>query len=407
MNVEKIRQDFPILRKKINGKPIIYLDNAATSLKPIQAIDAMNQYYNETTANVNRGVHKLSQTASEIHENCHKKVAEFINAKTEEIVFTRNATESINSIMYSLLQSDFFKKGDEILVSKMEHHCNIVPWQFLEKKLGIKLNFAELNEDFTLDLDDLQNRISNKTKIVSITQASNTVASINDVEKIGKIVHDNKSLFIVDGAQSVPHFSVNVKKLNCDFLAFSGHKMLGPTGIGVLYGKKELLEKMPPFLYGGDMIQSVKWHDSLWNKLPYKFEAGTPHIAGSFGLSAAIDYLQKIGLENIHSYEKQLTKIALEKMSEIDGVKLYCPQNVEKQVGIVLFEIEKMHCHDTALALDELENIAIRSGMHCAEPLVSSINSEGLARASFYFYNTIEEIEKFTETLKQVAKQFR
>lgn len=406
MNVEKIRQDFPILQKKLNGKPIVYFDNAATSLKPMQVIDAINNYYCNSTANVNRGVHKLSQTASEIHENCHKKTAQFLNAKPDEIVFTRNATESINLIMYSLLHSDFFQRGDEILVSKMEHHCNIVPWQFLEKKTGIKLNFIELGKDFTLNMADFEKKLSPKTKIVSITHASNTIASINDVEKIGKISKENKSLFFVDGAQSVPHFPVDVKKLNCDFLAFSGHKMLGPTGIGVLYGKKELLEKMPPFLYGGDMIQSVKWHESSWNNLPYKFEAGTPHIAGSFGLAAAIDYLQKIGMENIHSHEKQLTKIALEKMQQIDGVKLYCPQNAEKQVGIILFEIDKMHCHDTALALDELENIAIRSGMHCSEPLVSSLNSEGLARASFYLYNTKEEIELFAETLKKVAKQF-
>jgi len=262
MNSEKTRKDFPILQRTINGKPIVYLDNAATSLKPKSVVDAMNKYYFEENANIHRGVHKLSQAASEEYENAHKKTAQFIGAKNDEIIFTRNATESINLIMYSLMGQDFFQKGDEILVSKMEHHCNIVPWQFLEKTKGIKLNFVELNKDFTLDMNDLKSKISKKTKIVSITHASNTVASITPVEEIGKIARENNSIFIVDAAQSVPHQKVDVKKINCDFLAFSGHKMLGPTGIGVLYGKKELLEKMPPFQYGGDMIHSVKWHES-------------------------------------------------------------------------------------------------------------------------------------------------
>ena len=406
MNVEKIRKDFPILQKHINGKPLVYLDNAATSLKPKSVVEAINKYYLEENANIHRGVHKLSQAASEEYEICHKKTAQFIGAKNDEIVFTRNATESINLIMYSLLSEDFFQKGDEILVSKMEHHCNIVPWQFLEKTKGIKLNFVELNPDFTLNMNDLKSKISKKTKIVSITHSSNTVASITPIEEIGKIAKENNSIFIVDAAQSVPHQKVDVKKINCDFLAFSAHKMLGPTGIGVLYGKKELLEKMPPFQYGGDMIHSVKWHESSWNVLPFKFEAGTPHIAGAYGLNAAIDYLQKIGMENIREHEKELTEFTLEKMSEIEKVNIYCPKNPEKQAGIILFEVEGMHCHDTALALDELENIAIRSGMHCAEPLVSSINKEGLTRVSFYLYNSKEEIELFANTLKKVSKEF-
>jgi len=409
LNVEKLRQDFPILQKRFEGKPLVYLDNAATSLKPVQVIEKEMEYYREYTANIHRGMHKMSEQASREFEKAHEKAAKFIGAKgIEEIVFTRNATESFNLIAYSLLNEGFFKKGDEVLVSKMEHHANLVPWQFLERKAGIKLEFVELNKDFTLDFEDLEKKLNEKTRLVSLTQASNTVASIVDVKKAGEIVRKNSSaLFAVDGAQAVPHFPVSVKSIGCDFYCFSSHKMLGPTGIGVLYGKKELLEKMQPFQYGGDMIKEVQWHSSSWNELPFKFEAGTPAIAQGIGFGAAIDYLQKLGLENVRKHEKEITKHALERIKEVKGVKVFGPEDLEKRNGIVLFDAGKLDCHDIALALDEAANVAIRSGMHCAQPIVESINPKGLARASFYLYNTKEEIDVFIESLKEILGTFK
>ena len=406
MNVHQVREDFPLLKLEHKGKPIIYFDNAATSLKPRQVIESLNYYYSELTANIHRGVHRMSQEASSLYEESHAKVGSFIGAKEEEIVFTRNTTESFNLLMYSLLMKDYFKKGDEILISKMEHHSNHVPWQFVEKKTGAILNFVELNEDYTLNMDDLEEKISDKTKLVSITHASNTVATITPIEKIAKIAHSHGALFAVDAAQSVPHFKLNTKKMNADFACFSGHKMLGPTGIGVFYARKDLLEEMHPFLYGGDMIQTVQLHDSTWNKLPYKFEAGTPHIAGGIALGSAIDYLKRIGMDNIEKQEKKLTSYALERMKEIGGIELHCPQDVNKQGAIILFDTRKIEAHEVALALDESDNIAIRSGMHCAEPLISSINDKGLARASFYFYNTENEIDVFIESLKNILTTF-
>ena len=409
LNAEKLRADFPALQKKFGGKPLVYLDNAATSLKPVQVLDSEMEYYKECCANIHRGMHKMSEQASREYEEAHSKVAKFIGAKSEqEIVFTRNATESFNLLAYSLYAGDFFRKGDEILVSKMEHHANIVPWQFLERKLGIVLKFAELNKDFTLNLEDLKQKLSDKTKLVSITQASNTVSSIVDVKKTGDIVRKNsKALFAVDGAQSVPHMPVNVRDIGCDFLAFSGHKMLGPTGIGVFYGKKELLEKMQPFMYGGDMIKEVKWHSSSWNELPFKFEAGTPAIAQGIALGATVDYLQKIGMESVRRHEKEITKYALERMKEIPQAKVYGPEDLEKRNGIVLFEAGKLDCHDIALALDEHSNVAIRSGMHCAQPIVESLNPKGLARASFYLYTTKQEIDVFIDSLKEIVGTFK
>lgn len=408
MDVEKIREEFPLLQREIKGKPVIYLDNAATSLKPKQVIEAIDHYYSNLSANIHRGLHKLSEAASKEYEEAHSKAANFINAKSEqEIVFTRNTTESLNLLMYSLLNKDYFQKGDEIIVSKMEHHSNLVPWQFLEKKIGIQLKFIELKDDFTLDMDDLNEKVSNKTKLISIVHASNTVATITPVREIEKIAHSVDALFAVDAAQSIPHTEVNVRELNADFLAFSSHKMLGPTGLGILYGKKELLQEMPPFLFGGDMIHSVELHNSTWNKLPYKFEAGTPNIAASFGLSAAIDYLQKIGMHKIREHGKRLTKYALNRMEEIGEIIVHCPKNVEKQGSIVLFDAKGIEAHDLALALDELENIAIRSGMLCAEPIVSSINPKGLARISLYFYNTEQEIDIFIESLKRIIESLK
>jgi len=400
MNIEEIRDDFPLLKRVENGKKITYLDNAATSLKPKQVISAVTQYYEKECANVHRGLHLLSEEASIKYEESHEKVAKFIGAKKEECVLTKNTTEGINLVMYSLMNSDFFKKGDKVVVSKMEHHSNIVPWQFLERKIGVKLEYVELLPNYEIDMQDLEKKVRG-AKLVSISGASNTVATIPNLSKIEKLAHKEGALFCVDAAQLVPHHEVDFRSLNADFLAFSGHKMLAPTGTGALIAKKQHLENFEPFLFGGDMIQDVELHKSTWNSLPYKFEAGTPNIAGSYGLREAIDYIKKVGYKFIDRQEKLLTKLCIEEMEKIPSVHMYCPKDTNKQGGIVLFESKKLAAHELAMTLSEMENICIRSGMHCAEPLVSSINKEGLARASFYFYNTEEEVHKFIKSLKE------
>ncbi len=405
--MQELRKDFPVLNREVDGKKVIYFDNAATSLKPQIVIDAVNEYYSEGTANIHRGIHKLSEEASIKYEKAHDKLSEFFGAKKEEFILTKNATEAINSVMYSLFIGDFFQKGDKILLTEMEHHANLVPWQLLERKGIVKLEFVGLNKDFTLNMKELEEKIDSKTKLVSVAHASNTVATINPVKEIGKIAKDNKSLFLIDGAQSAPHTEVNFKKLNADFFAFAGHKMLGPSGTGGLIAKKELLEKLEPFQYGGSMIHSVEFHKSSWNELPWKFEAGTPHITGMIGLGKAVEYLNKVGMEKIRKHEKELTKYALEKMQEIPSVKLYCPKDEEKQAGIILFEAKNIEAHDLALTLDEFANIAVRSGMHCAEPLVSKINPKGLDRASFYLYNTKEEIDELVKALNTITESFK
>lgn len=409
MDIESIRKDFPILENKANGKKLIYLDNAATSLRPKQVIDAELNYYNNCNANIHRGLHRMSEDASELYEEAHKKVASFVNAGPEEIIFTRNATESMNLIMYSFFASGYFKRGDNIVISLAEHHANILPWQFLERKAGVELRVCGFAKEFGLDYGMLESLVDGKTKLLGIAHAHNTIATINDVEKIGKMLKkkNKDSLYLVDAAQSVPHMPVDVRKINCDFLVFSGHKMLAPTGIGALYGKKELLEKMEPFLYGGDMIKDVKMHSAEWNDLPYKFEAGTPAIAQGIALGAAVGYLKKIGVNEVRKHEKQLTKIALEKLAGIKGITVYGPEDIEKRCGIVLFGHEKLSAHEMAGLLDKMHNIAIRSGMHCAQPMVESLDKKGLARASFYIYNTEEEIETFSEALKEVTTVFR
>ncbi|MFA5931553.1 MAG: SufS family cysteine desulfurase [archaeon] len=405
MNVNQIREDYPILQRKIRGKNIVCLDNAASSLKPKQVVDAEEFYYENSSANVHRGLHILSEEASRVHEEAHNTVAKFVGAKKEETIFVRNATEGMNLVMYSLYNSNYFKKGDKIVVSKMEHHSNIVPWQFLEKKVGVKLEYVGLNEDYTLNMKEFEEKVRG-AKLVSITAASNTVASLPNMREIEKRTHKEGALLCVDGAQLVPHHEVNFSAMNFDFLAFSGHKMLAPTGTGALIGKKKLLEEFDPFMFGGDMIHSVEWHSSKWNTLPNKFEAGTPNIAGSYGIKAAVEYLKKVGMNNIAKHEENLTKIALEELSKIKSINIYGPKDAKKQGGIVLFESTKLSAHELALALSEGENICIRSGMHCAEPLVSSINSEGLARASFYLYNTEEEIIFFAKKLKEILMTF-
>ena len=320
MDIEKIRKDFPILNIKVHGKPLVYLDNAATSQKPKSVINAVKDYYENYNANIHRSIHKLGEEATKAYEEAHRKVADFINADFEEVIFTKSTTESLNLLAYSLTNN--LKPGDEIVISQMEHHSNFVPWQQLALKKNLKLKFIEIDENGLLSEESIKENITNKTKIVSLTHVSNVLGTINNIEEIGKIAHENNALMIVDAAQSVPHMPVDVKKLDCDFLAFSGHKMLGPTGIGVLYGKKELLEKMDPFLYGGEMIKEVTFENTTFNDLPWKFEAGTMNIAQGIGLRAAIDYLNKIGMDNIENYENELVKYAMEKLNEIkEGIK--------------------------------------------------------------------------------------
>ncbi|MDD3159537.1 MAG: cysteine desulfurase [Candidatus ainarchaeum sp.] len=402
MNVNKIREDFLVLNRKIEGKDLVYLDNAATSLKPKSVIDAITSYYTEHTANIHRGVHTLSQEASEEYELAHKNIAKFVNASEEEVIFTKNATESINLIMYSLLNSNFFKKGDKIVTTIMEHHSNIIPWQYLEKKGLVNLEFVNINKNYEIDEEDFRKKVKG-AKLVSISGASNTIATQNDIVRLGKILREeNKTaIFGIDGCQTAPHKKIDFKKLNIDYIVFSGHKMLMPTGIGFLIAKKEFLEKNEPFLFGGDMISQVALHSSEWNKLPYKFEAGTPHIASAYGINAAIKYLEKIGLENIEAHEKKLVKLCIDELDGKNGIKIYGPKN-DNHGGIILFD-SKLNCHDLATLLND-QGIAIRSGMHCAEPLVSSLNKEGLARASFYLYNTEDEVRFFIEKLKDILE---
>jgi len=402
-DIEKLRKDFPILNVEVHGKPLAYLDNAATTQKPKAVIDSMDNYYENYNANIHRSIHTLGEEASAAYEGAHKKVSDFINADFEELVFTKNTTESLNLLAYSLTQN--LNSGDEIVLNQMEHHSNFVPWQQLALKRKLKLKFIEIDKDGTLSNESIKKNITKKTKIVSLTHVSNVLGTINDVKKIGKISHESGALFIVDGAQSVPHLPIDVKKLDCDFLAFSGHKMLGPTGIGALYGKKGLLERMEPFLYGGGMIKEVTFKGTRLNELPWKFEAGTMNIAEAIGFGAAINYLNKLGMKNITNHEKELVKYAYKRLSEIKEVEIYGP-NAEKRSGLVAFNIKNVHAHDTAQILDG-EGIAIRAGHHCAMPLHLVLGIAASARASFYFYNTPEEVDKLAEGIKKVIKVFK
>lgn len=403
LDVEKIRKDFPILNVKVHGKPLVYLDNAATTQKPRVVIDAVKDYYENYNANIHRSIHKLGEEATAAYEEAHSKVANFINAEFEETVFTKSTTEGLNLLAYSLTND--LKAGDEIVISQMEHHSNFVPWQQLALKKKLKLNFIEIDENGLLKEDSINENITDKTKIVSLTHVSNVLGTVNDVKEIGKIAHENDALFIVDAAQSVPHIPVDVKKIDCDFLAFSGHKMLGPTGIGGLYGKKELLQGMEPFLYGGEMIKEVTFEQTKFNDLPWKFEAGTMNIAQGIGLGAAIDYLNKIGMKNIENYENELVSYAMKRLSEIKEIEIYGP-DADKRSGLVAFNVKDVHAHDTATILDG-DGIAVRAGHHCAMPLASVLGIAASARASFYLYNTKEEIDKLAEGINKVIKVFK
>lgn len=401
-NVEKIRKDFPILTRTVNGKQLVYFDSCATTQKPAVVIDTLKKFFETHNANIHRGIHKLAEESTLLYEEAHKKVSDFINAEFEEVIFTKNTTESLNLLAYSL--SNNLKENDEIIVSQMEHHSNIVPWQQLAKLKKLKLNYVKIDKEGNLDLNHLKQLLNKRTKIVSLVHISNVLGTVNPIKEIAKIVHENNSLFIVDAAQSIPHMKIDVKDLDIDFLVFSGHKMYGPTGIGVLYGKKHLLENMTPFLYGGDMIREVTFEYTKFNHLPWKFEAGTPQIAEAIALGAAIDYINSIGLENIAEYEKDLTNYLYKKLSEQKDVKIYGPKN---RSSLISFKFADLHPHDVSAILDS-EGIAIRAGHMCAMPLVREVLKEpALCRVSLSFYNTKEEIDKFISALDKVRRTFK
>ncbi len=395
------RSDFPILNRKVNGKPLVYFDNASTSQKPRQVIDAISEFYEGYNSNVHRGIHSLSEEATEAYENAHEKAEGFINANSDEVVFTRNATESLNLLAYSIGMG--LKKGDEILLTEMEHHSNIVPWQQVAKARNLKIRYAKVTSSGLLDMDDFHSLLSRKTRIVSAVHVSNVLGTINPVRQMAKAAHDFGSIFIVDAAQSIPHIPVDAKSIGCDFMAFSSHKMLGPTGIGVLYGRKDLFESMQPFNFGSDMIREVTFRGSSFSETPWKFEAGTPNIADGIGFGVAVDYLKKVGMDSIRTHEKILTKFAIEKLSEIPEISLYGPKG--ERSGVISFNLGKVHSHDVAEVLDQ-EGIAIRAGHHCAMPLMGKLKVNGTARASFYLYNTKEEIIRFISALGKVKEVF-
>ncbi|SDL17037.1 cysteine desulfurase [Lacicoccus qingdaonensis] len=403
MDINAIRKDFPILNQKVHGNPLIYLDTSATSQSPVQVTDAMSEYYNEYNSNVHRGVHTLGTKATDGYEQARMKVRSFINAKRyEEIIFTRGTTAAINLVARSFGDVNI-SEGDEIVVTEMEHHANIVPWQELAKRKNAKLVFIPLEEDGTIKLENVEAVMTDKTKIVAVTHVSNVLGTINDIKSIAEIAHKHDAYITVDGAQSVPHMSVDVQDLDVDFYAFSGHKMLGPTGIGVLYGKAEILDKMEPIEYGGDMIDFVDLRESTWTDLPVKFEAGTPMIAEAIGLSAAIDYINEVGADEILSYEQELVKYAYDKMSEIEGIEIYGP--TEERAGLITFNLDGVHPHDLATALDS-DGVAVRAGHHCAQPLMKFLGVSSTARASFYLYNTKDEIDFFIDSLKRTKEFF-
>ncbi|MED1609553.1 cysteine desulfurase SufS [Bacillus cereus] len=402
MNIHEIRKQFPILDQKVNGKQLVYFDSAATSQKPIQVIETLERYYKEYNSNVHRGVHTLGTKATDAYEGAREKVRKFINAKSmEEIIFTRGTTTALNTVAASYGLENV-KEGDEIVISYMEHHSNIIPWQQVAKKTGATLKYLPLQPDGTISLEDVRQTVTPNTKIVSIMQVSNVLGTINPVKEIGAIAHENGAIMVVDGAQSTPHMKVDVQDLNCDFYALSAHKMCGPTGIGVLYGKKELLNNMEPIEFGGEMIDFVDLQESTWKELPWKFEAGTPIIGNAIGLGAAIDFLEEVGLHNIEKHEHELAQYALERLSEVDGVTIYGPKH---RAGLVTFNIEDVHPHDVATVLD-VEGIAVRAGHHCAQPLMKWLKASSTARASFYLYNTKEEIDTFVESLIKTKEYF-
>jgi cysteine desulfurase/selenocysteine lyase len=412
LDVQMIRADFPVLQRQVHGKPLVYLDNAATSQKPESVIESMSDYYRNYNANIHRGVHTLAEEATAAYEGARRKVGRFINAYSpREVVFVRNTTEAINLVACSWGRA-FVGEGDVIILTVMEHHSNLVPWQLLAQKTGAQLEFIGLDPEGRLilgDLDRLLDEFGGRVKLVGVSGMSNVLGTINPVPKIAKKVHDVGALFLVDGAQSVPHLPVDVQALDADFLAFSGHKMLGPTGIGVLWGRKEILQMMPPFQGGGDMIKSVHLRESEWNDIPHKFEAGTPNVAHAIGLGAAVDYLDELGMANVKAHEQAIAAYALERLATVPNLHIYGPP-AEERGGVVTFNLIRdgellIHPHDLASILDR-EGIAIRAGHHCAQPLMEHYGVAATARASFYVYNTEDEVDKLVEALFTAQKVF-
>jgi cysteine desulfurase/selenocysteine lyase len=406
MNPEILRQDFPILFQQVNDEALVYLDNAATTQKPKAVLEQLRAYYEQDNANVHRGVHTLAERATKSYEQAREKARAFIHAKeTAEVLFTRGTTTGLNWVAQSYGELAV-EAGDEIVISYMEHHSNVIPWQQLAKRKGAVLKYIELTEEGFLDLDSAHQQITDCTKIVSIAHASNVLGVINPIKELAEIAHQHGAVMVVDGAQAIPHMPVDVQALDADFYAFSGHKMCGPTGIGVLYGKRSLLEKMNPIEFGGEMIDFVHLQDSTWKELPWKFEAGTPNIAGAIALSAAIDYLSEIGLEAIHRHEAELVQYVLPKLQAIEGLTIYGPQNPAEHTGVIAFNFDGLHPHDVATALD-MEGVAVRAGHHCAQSLLTYLNVAATARASFYLYNTKEDADRLVEALLATKEFFQ
>ena len=403
IDVEKIRKDFPILDQIVNDEPLVYLDNAATTQKPKVVLEAVNRYYQEDNANVHRGVHTLAERATASYEGARETVRRFINASsTKEVLFTRGTTTGLNWI--GRFAEEILEEGDEVLISIMEHHSNILPWQEACRKTGAKLVYAYL-KDGGLDLEDFRKKLTNRTKFVSIAHASNVLGVINPVQEIAQLAHEKGAIVVVDGAQSVPHMKIDVQTLDADFFVFSGHKMAGPTGVGVLYGKEQYLNQMSPVEFGGEMIDFVYEQSATWKELPWKFEAGTPNMAGAIGLAAAIDYLEAIGMDAIERHEQDLIAYVFPKLQAIEGLKIYGSQDLAKRSGVISFNLGDLHPHDLATALD-YEGVAVRAGHHCAQPLIQYLEVPATARASFYLYNTKEDCDKLVEALIKTKEFF-
>lgn len=415
LDLKKIRNDFPILSREVYGKPLIYLDNAATTQKPLCVLDAMREEYLNVNANVHRGVHYLSQQATDLHEAAREKVRCFINApKAEEVIFTRGTTESINLVVSSFAEA-FMQEGDEVIISTMEHHSNIVPWQLQAAKRGIAIRVIPMTDDGVLVMDEYEKLFTDKTKIVSVAHVSNVLGTVNPVKEIIRVAHEHGVPVLVDGAQSAPHFKVDVQDLDCDFFAFSGHKMYGPTGIGVLYGKEQWLDRMPPYQGGGEMIETVSFEKTTFQTLPFKFEAGTPDYVATHGLATAIDYISSIGFDEIEAHEQELTRYCVEQLQTIDGVHIYGPLPssltshlsplTSNRDAVVSFNIGDIHHMDMGTLLDRL-GIAVRTGHHCAQPLMDRLGILGTVRASFALYNTKEEVDALVAGVKRVVSMF-
>jgi cysteine desulfurase / selenocysteine lyase len=402
--VAELRSQFPVLARQVHGKPLVYLDNAATTQKPLYVIEALDRYYREYNSNIHRGVHTLSEEATAAYEDARKRIADFIHAPSEkQVIFTRNATEAINLVVYTWGRANL-GPGDEVLITEMEHHANIVPWQILQEQLGFTLRYIPITEEGTLDLSQLDSLLTERTRIFSFVHVSNALGTINPVAELVAAARAVGALVLIDASQSVPHMPVNVQELDADFLVFSGHKMCGPTGIGILYGKRKLLEAMPPFMGGGDMIREVKMSGSRWNTLPYKFEAGTPAIAEGIGLGAAVEFLQSVGMDWIWQHEHTLAAYAYSQLAQIEGLRILGP-GPDQRAGLVAFTLQHVHPHDIAALLDN-EGIAIRAGHHCAQPIHTRYDIAASARASFYLYNTQEEVDQLVVALEKAVKLF-